>query len=107
MSSSQSVEARLPRLRISPEGIGQHFWLVSDNKPAVAIEPDDLDLSDDLLDRIEAWSDAFDAIFDPADPKSSRFPSAEAEILWRTEGQMIVAAIRDELEDEWDIEARF
>jgi hypothetical protein len=101
------VEARLPRLRISPEGIGTHFWLVPEGKPAVPIEPDDLDLSDDLLDRIEAWSDAFDAIFDPADPKSSRFASAEAEVVWRAEGQMIVAEIRDELDDDWDIETRF
>lgn len=84
-----------------------HFWLVPDNKPAHAIEPDDLDLSDDLLDRIEAWSDAFDAVFDPEDPQASRFPSAEAEVVWRAEGQLLVAAIRDELDDDWDIEARF
>jgi hypothetical protein len=101
------VEARLPRLRISPEGISQHFWLVADNKPATPIEPDDLDLSDDLLDRIEVWSDAFDAIFDPANPTASRFPGAEAEALWRAEGQLIAAAIRDELDDDWDIETRF
>jgi hypothetical protein len=101
------VEAPLPRLRISPEGIGTHFWIVPETKPAYPIDPDDLDLSDDLLDQIEAWCDAFDAIFDPTDPKSSRFPTAEAEVVWRAEGQMIVAAIRDELDDEWDIEARF
>jgi hypothetical protein len=101
------MEAHVPRLRISPEGISEHFWLIEDNRPPAVIEPDDLDLSDDLLDRIEAWSDAFDAIFDPADPKSSRFSSAEAEVVWRAEGQMIAAAIRDELDDDWDIETRF
>jgi hypothetical protein len=97
----------LPHLRIALEGIGEHFWLVPDNKPAIAIEPDDLELSDDLLDRIEAWSDTFDAILDPVDPKSSQFPTPEAEIVWRAEGHAIAAAIRAELGDEWEVEARF
>jgi hypothetical protein len=101
------AEAALPQLRISPEGIAEHFWLVPDNKPAFAIEPDDLDLSDDLLDRIEAWGDAFDAVFDPANPTETRFASPEAEIVWRAEGHAIAAAIRDELGDEWDVETRF
>ncbi|MCX5517649.1 hypothetical protein OSH10_04310 [Kaistia defluvii] len=97
----------MPQLRISPEGIAEHFWLVPDNKPAFAIEPDDLDLSDDLLDRIEAWGDAFDAVFDPANPPATRFASPEAEIVWRAEGHAIAAAIREELGDDWDVETRF
>jgi len=97
----------LPHLKISPEGIAAHFWLVPEDKPAFAIEPDDLDLSDDPLDRIEAWSDAVDAVLDPVDPSATQFASPAAEAVWRAEGHAIAAAIREELGDDWQVEARF
>lgn len=97
----------MPRLRVAPEGVGLHLWLVPDRKPPQPVEIDDLDLSDALMDRIEAWGDSFDAIFDEADPSASSFPSAEAEAGWRAEGNQIVMALRDELGEDWDVEARF
>lgn len=100
------MEAPLPHLRISPEGIGSLFWLVPENKPAFAIEPDDLDLSEDLLDRIEVWNDVFDALFDSDDPKASQFPTPQAEAAWRAEGRVLAIAIRDELGEDWEVEAQ-
>ncbi|MCX5496876.1 hypothetical protein OSH11_19370 [Kaistia dalseonensis] len=97
----------MPKLLIAPEGVGEHLWIVPENKPPFPVEIEDLDLSEELMDRIEAWGDAFDAIYDPAHPAGSSFPSAEAEIVWRAEGQLIAAAIRDELDDDWEIETKF
>lgn len=97
----------MPHLRIAPEGVGNHLWIVPEKKPAFPVDLEDLDLSEDLLDRIEAWGDAYDAIYDAANPAASTFPSPEAEILWRAEGQLIAAAMRDELGDDWEVEARF
>ncbi len=97
----------MPRLRLAPEGVGLHLWLVPEKKAAHPIEIDDLDISDDLADRIEAWGDAFDAAFDDSGPPTATFPSPEAEVLWRAEGQLIAAALRDELGEDWEIETRF
>ncbi|MBZ9939086.1 hypothetical protein LB518_22500 [Mesorhizobium sp. BR1-1-16] len=97
----------MPHLRIAPEGIGLHLWLVPERKPAQPIEIDDLDISDDLADRIEAWGDAFDAVIDDSLPPATGFPSPEAEIVWRAEGQLIAAALKDELGADWEIETRF
>ncbi|MBN9058909.1 MULTISPECIES: hypothetical protein [Kaistia] len=97
----------MQHLRISPEGISSLFWIVPEDKPAYAIEPDDLDLSEELLDRIEVWNDVFDALFDSDDPKASQFPTPQAEAAWRAEGRALADAIREELGDEWEVEARF
>ncbi len=97
----------MPRLRIAPQGIGLHLWLVPERKAPQPIEIDDLDISDDLADRIEAWGDAFDAAFDDANPSATVFPSPEAEVLWRAEGQLIAAALKDELGEDFEIETRF
>lgn len=97
----------MPHLRIAPEAIGLHLWLVPEKKAARPIEIDDLDISDDLADRLEAWGDAFDAHLDDAEPPVLAFPSPEAEVLWRAEGQLIAAALQDELGEDWEIETRF
>ncbi len=97
----------MPRLRIAPEGIGLHLWLVPEKKAPQPLEIDDLDISDDLADRMEAWGDAFDAAFGDSGSPTAEFPSPEAEVLWRAEGQLIAAALRDELGEDWEIETRF
>lgn len=97
----------MPRLRIAPQGVGLHLWLAPDKKAPRPIEIDDLDISDDLADRIEAWGDAFDANLDDAEPPALHFPSPQDEILWRAEGRFIAAALQDELGEDWEIETRF
>lgn len=94
----------MPTLRISPELLGDHLWIVTEKKPAEPIDLDDLGLSDDLADRVEAWGDAFDAIYDADNPSQSAFPDREAELRWRAEGDAIAAAIREELGPDWRVE---
>lgn len=97
----------MPQLRIAPEQIGGHFWIVPAGKPAQMIDLDDLELSEDLGDRIEVWCDQWDAIYDPANPAGSVFPTPEEDAVWRAEGQIIAALIREELGEEWEVETRF
>jgi len=94
----------MPKLRIAPRWFSEQLWVVPDRKPAEAVDIDDLGLSDDLADRLEAWFDAFEAIYDAEAPERSAFPDADAERLWRREGDAIVAAIRDELAEDWEVE---
>ena len=97
----------MPRLRLAPEGVGLHLWLVPERKPPQPLEIDDLDISDDLADRIEAWGDAFDAALQETHLPTTAFASPEAEVLWRAEGQLIAAALKDELGEDFEIETRF
>lgn len=97
----------MPRLIIAPEAIGLHLFLAPGQKPPRPVEIDDLDISEELADRIEAWGDAFDAVFDEVEPSATTFPTPEAEVLWRAEGQLIAAALKDELGEDWEIETRF
>jgi hypothetical protein len=97
----------MPHLRIAPEQIGSHFWIVSAGKADTIVDPDDLELSEDLLDRIEVWCDAYDAVCDPVTPAATVFASPQDEVVWRAEGQLIAALIREQLGDEWEVETRF
>jgi len=97
----------MPRLRLAPEGIGLHLWLVPERGGARAVDIDDLDISEELADRIEAWGDAFDAVVDEVEPSATAFPTPEAEVLWLAEGQLIAAALKDELGEDFEIETRF
>ncbi|MCX5516579.1 hypothetical protein C3941_23405 [Kaistia algarum] len=94
----------MPKLRIAPRWLSEPLWIVSDRKEDEVVDIDDLDLSDDLADRIETWVDALDATYDAKDPARSAFPNPGAEQRWRSEGEAIATAIRVELGAQWEVE---
>lgn len=95
----------MPHLRIAPAGLAEHLWLVPEKGPARLIEIDDLDLDDGLSDRLEAWCDSYDALFDEGPDPSDR-PSAEAEAAWQAEGALLAAALKIALGPDWTVETR-
>lgn len=61
------------------------------------VSPYELDLSHELLDRIERWDDLFQDTYNGDDPASSGFKGEEELALYRAEGK----AIAEELAKEW------
>lgn len=96
----------MPTLRIAPAGLAQHFWVVPEKGAPAVVGPDDLDLDDDLADRLEAWGDAYDAVV-IEDRGGADWPSAEAEAIWRAEGALLAAALKIALGPDWTVESRF
>jgi hypothetical protein len=91
---------QVPRhFRLLPDWLGQSgLWIREAGDGTFdAIGVEEAGFSEALADRIEDWMDAFDSIFDEADPKASAF-SSEAEFKhWRDEGEAIASALRAEL----------
>ncbi len=58
------------------------------------LDPASLGLPPDLLARLLAWDDRFQAIFNDDYPPDSAFPTPEAEAEWTREGDAIVAALK-------------
>lgn len=73
-------------LRLRPEWQSHPLWNadIGDN-----ISPWELDLPEELLNRIERWDDLFQDTYNGDDPASSGFKSAEDERLYREEGKAI------------------
>ncbi|MBB5751509.1 hypothetical protein [Prosthecomicrobium pneumaticum] len=97
----------MPHLRIAPEGLGRHLFIVPESGAPRAVDLDDLPIGEDLADRLEAWGDAFDATLDSDDTADPLWPSAEAEAYWRAEGALLAAALKVALGAEWTVESRF
>ncbi len=93
-----------PKVRISG---GPRLTLASKNyfKTYYGVDAEDAGLSDELADRLEAWMDAFDAIYEEDDEARSRFPDAVEQLAWEAEGAAIVEAIRGELGPGWTVTA--
>lgn len=93
-------------LLIAPAWLGHSgLWAIDAKGRRKAIDADDAGLSDDLADRLEAWMDAFDAIYEEDDEARSRFPDAVEQLAWEAEGAAIVEAIREELGASWTVTA--
>ena len=93
-------------LLIAPAWLGNSgLWTIDAKGRRKAIDADDAGLSDDLADRLEAWMDAFDAIYEEDDEARSRFPDAVEQLAWEAEGAAIVEAIRGELGASWTVTA--
>ncbi len=80
-----------PVLRVAPEW---ECWPLWDHETGDNFDPNDLDLPAALATRIVAWDNQFQAIFKRDDPAASDFPSWEARLAWRTEGDAIIDALR-------------
>ena len=66
------------------------------------MDAEDVGLSEELADRLEAWMDAFDAIYDEDEPAASDFADQVERIAWEAEGHALVHAVAAELGPGWD-----
>lgn len=72
-------------------------WPTWDDETGDNLDPADLGLPSDLVARLVAWDDRFQATFDDACPPDSRFPDADAEANWIAEGDVLFVALTEEL----------
>ncbi len=91
-------------LLIAPAWLGlSGLWTLDAKGRRKAVDAEDLDLSEDLADQLEAWMDEFDAIYEEEHEARSRFPSAAEQRAWEAEGQAIARAIAEELGSDWTV----
>ncbi len=84
-------------LLIAPAWLGQSgLWTLDAKGRRSAVDAEDVGLSEDLADRLEAWMDAFDAIYDEDAEARSRFPSD-------AEQRACTAAVVAELGAGWSV----
>jgi hypothetical protein len=67
------------------------------------VDPGTLPISEELVDRIDAWRTAYDATLDQNDPTRSGFLSVDAENAFEAEGMSIWRALRAELGSDYDV----
>jgi len=91
-------------LLIAPAWLGRSgLWLLDAKGRRKAVDAEDIGLSDDLADRLEAWMDAFDAIYEEDNEARSRFPDAVEQLAWEAEGAAIAEAVAGELGADWTV----
>ncbi|MEN6630038.1 MAG: hypothetical protein ABFC42_10360 [Sulfuricella sp.] len=61
------------------------------------IDPNDLPISQGLRERLLEWAFTYDRTLNMADPISSGFKSAEAEVKFKRQGHELVEQLRKEL----------
>lgn len=93
-------------LLIAPAWLGQSgLWTQDAKGRRSAVDAEEIGLSEDLADRLEAWMDEFDAIYEEEQEARSRFPSEAEQRAWEAEGRAITAAIATELGAGWSVSA--
>jgi len=91
-------------LLLAPEWLGRSgLWLVDAKGRRKPVDAEEVGLSDDLADRLEAWMDGFDAIYDEDEPEASRFANEVDRLAFEAEGAAIAVAIAQELGPGWTI----
>jgi hypothetical protein len=91
-------------LLIAPAWLGlSGLWTLDAKGKRKPVDAEDIGLSEDLADRLEAWMDAFDAIYEEDNEARSRFPDAVEQLAWEAEGTALAAAIREELGAGWTV----
>lgn len=78
-------------IRIAPEW---RCWPTRDDDVGEPIDPNELGLPPELVARLLAWDEQFQATFEAGYPPDSAFPTPAAEAGWRTEGDALIAALR-------------
>lgn len=81
------------RLRLAPEYHCSPLW---DDERGNMLLPIDLELSPELVARIEAWNEEFQATYCEDDPLGAVFPDVAAERAWVREGYAIAGDLRRE-----------
>lgn len=93
-------------LLIAPAWLGQSgLWTLDAKGRRSTVDAEEIGLSEDLADRLEAWMDAFDAIYEEDAEARSRFPSEAEQRAWEAEGHAITAAVAAELGAGWSVSA--
>jgi hypothetical protein len=91
-------------LLIAPQWLGlSGLWQLDAKGRRKHVDAEEVGLSEDLADRLEAWMDAFDAIYDEDDPAASDFGDAVERLAWEAEGRALAHAIAAELGTDWEI----
>lgn len=91
-------------LVIAPEWLGRSgLWLVDDKGRRKPADAEEIGLSEALADRLEAWMDAFDAIYDEANEAASDFADEVERLGWEAEGAALAQAIAAELGPGWQV----
>jgi hypothetical protein len=95
-------------LLIAPAWLGQSgLWTVDAKGRRKAVDAEDVGLSEALADRLEAWMDTFDAIYEEDQQARSRFPSAVEQLAWEAEGAALAVTIAEELGADWAVTTDF
>ncbi|QEL25376.1 hypothetical protein FQV39_24370 [Bosea sp. F3-2] len=95
-------------LLIAPEWLGRSgLWQIDAKGKRKAVDAEDIGLSEELGDRLEAWMDAFDAIYDEDDPTASDFANQVERMAWEAEGHALAHAIADALGSGWTVQQDF
>lgn len=76
------------------------LWSVDTRGRPTPTDADEVGLSDELADRIEAWVDALDGVYDPDVDGGRSFGGAAERQALAAEGYAIAAEIREELDDD-------
>lgn len=91
-------------LVIAPEWLGRSgLWTLDAKSKRREADAEDVGLSEDFADRLEAWMDAFDAIYDEEDEASSAFGSEVERLAWEAEGAALAHAAQTELGSGWRV----
>ena len=95
-------------LLIAPEWLGlSGLWQIDAKGRRKAVDAEDVGLSEELGDRLEAWMDAFDAIYDEDDAAASDFANEVERLAWEAEGHALAKTIAAELGAGWAIQHDF
>lgn len=97
----------MPRILVlRPGELGDSgLWTADGRGRLVPVDADEVGLSDDLADAIEAWVDAYDAALDPEAPEAPPFDSDDARLAWIAEGEALGRAAQAELGIGWQVTA--
>ncbi|MDX3810467.1 MAG: hypothetical protein QHC89_29270 [Bosea sp. (in: a-proteobacteria)] len=95
-------------LLIAPEWLGRSgLWEIDAKGRRKPVDAEDVGLSEELGDRLEAWMDAFDAIYDEDAAASSDFANEVDRLAWESEGHALAETIAAELGSGWDVQRDF
>jgi len=95
-------------LLIAPEWLGNSgLWQIDAKGRRKTVDAEDIGLSDELGDRLEAWMDTFDAIYDEDDVAGSDFANEVDRLAWEAEGHALAQVIAAELGSGWEIKQDF
>ncbi len=91
-------------LVIAPEWLGRSgLWTLDAKGRRRPADAEDVGLSEAFADRLEAWMDAFDAIYDENHEAASAFPNEVEQLAWEAEGAALSHAAQAELGDGWSV----
>jgi hypothetical protein len=84
-------------IRVFPEYQAYPLWVRDGDGIAENTDPADLPISPGLVADLMAWSDRFDAIFEPEPSSSSAFASPAEDQQFYLDGQALAARLTAEL----------